>query len=69
MSPACHRPARRVLSWLVTTSAWPPLPVDEWAPTRDTLQLWTQIVGKVRLARTPLINHWWNVALYVTAPG
>ena len=51
------------------TSAWPPLPVEEWAPTRDTLQLWTQVVGKVRLARTPLVNHWWNVALYVTASG
>ena len=53
----------------VTTTAWPPLPVEEWAPTRDTLQLWTQVVGKVRLARTPLVNHWWNVALYVTASG
>jgi hypothetical protein len=45
------------------------LPVDEWAATRDTLQLWTQIVGKVRLAHSPLLNHWWNVPLYVTARG
>ena len=49
--------------------AWPSLPVAEWAPTRDTLQLWTQIVGKVRMVNTPLVNHWWNVPLYVTARG
>ncbi len=48
---------------------WPSLPVAEWAPTRDTLQLWTQIVGKVRMVNTPLVNHWWNVPLYVTARG
>jgi len=48
---------------------WPSLPVAEWAPTRDTLQLWTQIVGKVRMANTAIINHWWNVPLYVTARG
>jgi hypothetical protein len=45
------------------------LPLAEWAPTRDTLQLLTQIVGKVRLARTPKMSHWWNVTLYVTARG
>jgi hypothetical protein len=48
---------------------WPALPLSEWGPTRDTLQLWTQIVGKVRLARTPIMSHWWNVPLYVTARG
>ena len=48
---------------------WPALPVAEWHATRDTLQLWTQIVGKVRLARTPTMSHWWNVPLYVTARG
>jgi hypothetical protein len=48
---------------------WPALPVAEWAPTRDTLQLWTQIVGKIRMASTPLMNHWWNVPLYVSATG
>ena len=48
---------------------WPALPVAEWHATRDTLQLWTQIVGKVRLARTPMTSHWWNVPLYVTARG
>src|SRR6478752_7178679 len=48
---------------------WPSLPVAEWAPTRDTLQLWTQVVGKVRMERTPVMSHWWNVPLYVTARG
>jgi hypothetical protein len=48
---------------------WPRLPVASWAPTRDTLQLMTQIIGKVRLARTPLMSHWWNITLYVTARG
>lgn len=50
-------------------SVWPPLPVAEWAPTRDTLQLWAQVVGKIRMASTPLMNHWWNVPLYVSATG
>ena len=51
------------------TSAWPELPVAEWVDTRDTLHLRTQVVGKVRMANTPLMNHWWNVPLYVTARG
>ncbi len=49
--------------------SWPSLPVTAWSATRDTLQLWTQVVGKVRLAHSPLLNHWWNVPLYVTARG
>ena len=48
---------------------WPALPWNEWADTAVTLHLWTQIVGKTRLALTPLQNHWWNVPLYVTAQG
>jgi hypothetical protein len=48
---------------------WPSLPLAEWEATRDTLQLWTQMVGKVRMANTPMVNHWWNVPLYVTARG
>lgn len=51
------------------SSQWPPLPWNEWAATADTLHMWTQIVGKTRLALTPLQNHWWNVPLYVTAHG
>ena len=54
---------------MTSDTPWPELPLTEWAPTRDTLQLWTQIVGKVRLARTPVTSHWWNVPLYVTARG
>ncbi len=48
---------------------WPALRVDDWQPTRDTLHMWTQIVGKVRMAHTPLVNHWWQVPLYVSARG
>jgi hypothetical protein len=48
---------------------WPAIPVAEWQDTRDTLHLWTQVVGKVRLARTPLVNHWWNVTLHVSDRG
>ena len=48
---------------------WPELPWGEWADTANTLHMWTQIVGKTRLALTPLQNHWWNVPLYVTARG
>ncbi|MGY2703032.1 MULTISPECIES: DUF5996 family protein [unclassified Nocardioides] len=48
---------------------WPALPVRSWESTRDTLHLWTQMVGKTRLALTPLLNHWWNVPLYVNSVG
>ena len=48
---------------------WPELPYAAWRDTCETLQLWTQIVGKVRLARTPWLNHSWHVTLYVTARG
>jgi hypothetical protein len=51
------------------TDAWPRLALDEWAPTQTTLQRWTQIVGKTRLALAPMQNHWWQVALYVTERG
>jgi uncharacterized protein DUF5996 len=44
---------------------WPSLPLTEWDDTRATLHLWTQIVGKIRLARTPVASHWWNVPLYL----
>ena len=47
----------------------PSLPYDSWKDTLATLHMWTQIVGKIRLALTPLVNHWWNVPLYVTARG
>jgi Family of unknown function (DUF5996) len=50
-------------------SEWPALPFSEWESTCDTLHMWTQIVGKTRMALEPLVNHWWNVALYVTPVG
>ena len=48
---------------------WPALPLDSWRDTCATLHMWTQIVGKIRMQLTPLVNHWWNVPLYVTARG
>ena len=48
---------------------WPSLPFAEWRDTCATLHLWTQIVGKIRLARAPYINHWWQVPLYVSCRG
>jgi hypothetical protein len=50
-------------------SQWPDLPYSAWRETCDTLILWTQIVGKVRIACTPLINHWWNATFDVTSRG
>jgi hypothetical protein len=48
---------------------WPELPYAAWKDTRDTLHLWTQVIGKIRLALTPWLNHSWHVALYVTVRG
>jgi hypothetical protein len=48
---------------------WPCIPVEAWQDTRDTLQLYTQVVGKVRMVNEPFLNHWWNVPLYLTANG
>jgi len=53
---------------LISTE-WPLLPFPDWESTCDTLHMWTQIVGKTRLALTPVENHWWNVPLYVTTCG
>jgi hypothetical protein len=53
----------------MTAANWPELPTASWRETYDTLHLWTQIIGKIRLARTPWLNHSWHVALYVTARG
>ena len=49
--------------------AWPALRVDEWTDTRDTLHMGCQIVGKIRLAQAPMVNHWWQVPLYVSTRG
>ena len=48
---------------------WPDLPLAAWSDTCDTLHRWTQVAGKIRLALTPLINHWWNVTFLVSARG
>jgi hypothetical protein len=54
---------------MTDNSPWPDLPLAAWRETCDTLQLWTQIAGKVRLKLTPLINHWWNVTFRINSRG
>jgi hypothetical protein len=61
--------ARQNTSERETAELWPPLLYEEWKDTYDTLHMWTQIVGKVRMELTPLVNHWWNVPFYLTARG
>lgn len=56
-------------SELLNREIYPALPLAEWQETNDTLHLWTQIVGKIRLTQTPLMNEWWNATLYVSARG
>jgi hypothetical protein len=53
----------------MTETGWPALRVDDWTATRETLHRWMQIVGKVRLAQAPMVNHWWQVTMYVTPRG
>ena len=53
----------------MTASSWPALRVEDWTETRETLHRWTQVVGKIRLAQAPMLNHWWQVTLYVTPRG
>ena len=50
-------------------SIWPELRLASWAGTASTLHMWTQIVGKIRLALSPHVNHWWEVPLYISARG
>jgi uncharacterized protein DUF5996 len=52
-----------------TQSSWPELPLNAWQDTYHTLHMWTQVVGKVRLALSPRTNHWWEVPLYVNSRG
>lgn len=51
------------------STRWPVLPADQWADTLETLHLWTQVVGKIRMARGPWVNHSWGVTLYVISRG
>jgi hypothetical protein len=62
MAPEMDRPHSQY-------DAWPDLPYEAWKDTCATLQLWTQVVGKIRLARTPWLNHSWHVTLYVSGCG
>ena len=48
---------------------WPSLPFEAWKDTCETLHMWTQIVGKIRMELSPFVNHWWHVTLYVTPRG
>src|SRR5438552_17908965 len=48
---------------------WPALEYADWQPTLDTLHMWLQVIGKVKLATTPFLNDWWNVTFAVTARG
>src|SRR5512132_533455 len=48
---------------------WPAFRLADWQQTYATLHMWAQVVGKIRLELTPLVNHWWNVPLYVSARG
>ena len=52
-----------------TQDQWPALPLEKWKDTYATLHMWVQIIGKIRLVQTPLINHWWNTTLYATPRG
>src|SRR5947209_11400040 len=49
--------------------SWPALPLEEWKDTYATIHMWTQILGKIRLALAPHVNHWWQTTLYVSAAG
>ncbi len=56
-------------SYEVSPEHWPTLPLNEWKDTYDTLHMWTQVVGKIRLALAPPVNHWWHTTLYISARG
>jgi hypothetical protein len=53
----------------VEAEAWPSLALKDWKDTRDTLHMWTQVVGKIRLKLAPHVNHWWQVPFYLTSRG
>lgn len=61
--------SKAIIPGLPKDEAWPALPLAEWSATRDTLHMWMQIVGKLRLALSPPLNQWWEATLYVSARG
>lgn len=66
---ACYHISMIDLEMPVAADGWPRLPLEAWADTYATLHRWSQIVGKIALALTPLTNHWWNIALRLNARG
>ncbi|WP_216388176.1 DUF5996 family protein [Arcanobacterium phocae] len=60
---------KNIMASSLTLSSWPELRIDDWEDTRDTLHMWTQIIGKIRMQYAPLVNHWWQVTLYVSPVG
>ena len=54
---------------MADSTTWPALPLSEWKDTYATLHMWTQIVGKIRLALGPDINHFWGSTLYLSSRG
>jgi Family of unknown function (DUF5996) len=58
-----------MLKQSATEQTWPALPYEAWKDTLETLHMWMQIVGKIRMAHEPMLNHWWQVVFYVTARG
>src|SRR5437667_10992398 len=65
----CASGRRTAMQPSASPDPWPSLPLEDWKDTYATLHRWAQIVGKIRLARSPWINHSWHVTLYVTARG
>ena len=67
--PAKFRRKSASVTFTSNKESWPELHLEDWKDTCATLHMWTQIVGKVRLALSPQVNHWWEVPLYVSARG
>src|SRR6267142_3040592 len=63
------RPTAQASETDLKNAVWPALQFDAWKDSCATLHMWTQIVGKIRLACAPMVNHWWQVPLYVTSRG
>lgn len=70
-APSCYKSGMSKSNFGAATAIepWPVLPLDAWRDTYATLHMWTQIVGKIRMTLTPLVNHWWNATLYVNSRG
>src|SRR5215467_8922301 len=64
-----NSPALPILTEQQRDQLWPALPFTDWQATAASLHMWTQIVGKIRLALTPWVNHSWHVTLYLTSRG